>query len=78
LPFKFGGAFCYVTLYLCHPIRIVFRVTLGTMCHFSLGGGVDIYVSVCYFVVLLLLCKFNIYIYIYIFDSVVLRRYPSV
>jgi hypothetical protein len=39
LPFKFGEAFCYVILDLRHPIGIVFLVTLGTMCHFSLGVG---------------------------------------
>jgi hypothetical protein len=43
LPFKFGGLF-YVMPYLRHSSSIVFLDTLGTMCHFSLGGGVDIYV----------------------------------
>ena len=44
LPFKFGGAFSYVVPDLCHSSGIVFLETLGTMCHFSLRGGVDIFV----------------------------------
>jgi hypothetical protein len=39
LPFKFGEAFFYVVPDLHHPAGIVFLVTLGTMCHFSLGVG---------------------------------------
>jgi hypothetical protein len=34
-----GGAFFYGTPNLYHPFGIVFLVTLGTMCHFSLGVG---------------------------------------
>ena len=50
LPFKFGGAFSYVVPDLCHPVGIVFLVTLGTMCHFSLGVGLtyfSFYLSIC-------------------------------
>jgi hypothetical protein len=39
LPFKFGGAFSYIMANLHRPFGIVFLVTLGTMCHFSLGVG---------------------------------------
>jgi hypothetical protein len=39
LPFKFGGAFFYGTPDLHRSFGIVFLVTLGTMCHFSLGVG---------------------------------------
>jgi hypothetical protein len=39
LPFKFGGAFSYIVPDLHHIFGIVFLVTLGTMCHFSLGVG---------------------------------------
>jgi hypothetical protein len=69
LPFKFGGAFFYVTPDLHHPFGIIFLVTLGTMYHFSLGWGIHLCL-----LFLLFCCYFycfsvkiiNIYIYIYI------------
>jgi hypothetical protein len=39
LSFKFGGAFFYGTLELHRSFGIIFLVTLGTMCHFSLVMG---------------------------------------
>ena len=50
LSFKFGGAFSYVVPDLRHPSGIVFLVTLGTMCHFSLGVGqtyLSFYLFIC-------------------------------